>query len=149
MWSIRSDAIRHTCRSHYPDELLQRWASGPMPDTFPQRIERGHFVVGVAESAVVGFAALNETTAQVDAVFVSPWHGRRGLGRQLLAHLEQTALAMDLHELDIDASLNAVPFYRAAGYRAISEGVYVTSAGVEIPCVRMRKRLDPLAKRSA
>lgn len=148
MWAIRSDAIRCTCRSHYPDDLLERWASGVMPHTFPDRIESGYFVIGLARTGAAGFAALNTANAQIDAVFVSPQHGRRGLGRQLLAHLEERASAMVLSELAVDASLNAVPFYRAAGYRAVSEGIYITSTGLEIACVRMQKRLAPLPEGS-
>lgn len=143
MWAIRADAIRCTCRSHYPEDLLERWASGVMPNGFPDRIESGCFVIGLAQTGTAGFAALNVTNAQIEAVFVSPQHGRRGLGRELLAHLEEHASAMALRELDVDASLNALTFYRAAGYRALSEGVYVTSAGLEIACVRMQKRLGP------
>ena len=46
LWAIHRDAILRTCRSHYPDALLQHWASGPVPASFPRNIENGYFVAG-------------------------------------------------------------------------------------------------------
>lgn len=145
MWAVRSDAIRRTCISHYPADMLERWASSPMPETFPANIECEYFIVGVAGSRVAGFAALKASSAVVDAVFVAPGDGGRGLGRWLLADLEAAAREMGLQTLSLSASLNAVPFYRAAGYETVSEGTYTTSTGVEIACVRMKKSLACVA----
>lgn len=141
LWAIRADAIRQTCRSHYPVEMLERWAASPLPETFPDNIELQYVVVGTAGPTIAGFATLNASTAEVEAVFVAPAHGGHGLGRQLLAHLEAVAAQQGLQSLRLCASLNAVAFYRAAGFRAVSEGNYTTSAGVEIACVHMEKTL--------
>jgi N-acetylglutamate synthase-like GNAT family acetyltransferase len=146
MWDVRCDAIRQTCRSHYPVDLLERWASTPLPETFGQRIEDEYVVVGTLDSRIVGFASLKASEELVDAVFVSPDAGRRGLGRQLLAQLEEVAVKLGLQTLRVNASLNAAPFYAAAGYEAISEDIYTTSAGVAIECVRMRKSLRAQSK---
>ncbi|MGH8192166.1 MAG: GNAT family N-acetyltransferase [Rhodanobacteraceae bacterium] len=142
MWALRADAIRKTCKGHYPAEMLERWASSPIPDTFARNIENEYFIVGVADSRIAGFAALRTSTAEVEAVFVAPACGRHGLGRRLLARLEVAAMEKGLQKLGLNASLNAVPFYRSAGYDVISEGTYTTRAGVEIACVRMEKSLD-------
>lgn len=147
IWEIRAGAIRLTCRSHYPAGLLERWASSPLPDTFPSRIENEYFIVGSIESRIVGFAALKVSSAEVEAVFVAPDAGRRGVGRSLLADLEGAALKSGLQALSLNASLNAVPFYRAVGYNAVSEGTYVTSQGLQIACVHMHKPLDANFKR--
>ncbi len=141
MWTVRADAIRRTCSGHYPDALLERWSSSPMPETFPANIEKEHFVVAAIESRIAGFAALKRASAEIDAVFVSPDAGRRGVGRRLLAHLENIAQELGLQTLRLNSSLNAVPIYRAAGYETVSQGVYTTSAGMEIACVHMRKTL--------
>lgn len=147
MWALRAEAIRMGCRDHYPDDLLQRWSSGPIPVTFPSRIENEYFIVGILGSRVAGFAALKTATAEIDAVFVSPDAGRHGLGRRLLACLEDAARARNLEALQLSSSLNAVPFYEAMGYGAISRGTYTTSQGLEIACVRMRKDLRETSTR--
>lgn len=145
MWTLRQDAIRQTCRGRYPDEMLERWASSPLPETFPTNIDKGYFLVGVAATRIAGFAALNVGNAEVDAVFVAPDQGRRGLGRLLLAELEAEAIRAGLRTLGLSASLNAVAFYRATGYHALRDDSYTTSAGVTIACVRMEKQLTPVA----
>jgi len=142
MWAVRADAIRRGCRDHYPDDLLERWACSPLPETFPDRIESGYFMVGTSGSQVAGFAAIKLSSAEVEAVFVSPDAARRGLGRSLLAHLEGAALRAGLRAIALDSSLNAVSFYEAMGYRAISKGTYTTSQGLEIACVHMGKSPD-------
>lgn len=144
---MRADAILRTCCSHYPRELLERWAASPLPKTFAAAIERKYVVVGEAEFRIAGFAILNPPTSEVEAVFVAPADIRRGLGRQLLAHLEAAARNAGAHKLGLDASLNAVPFYTAAGYQVLSNGVHTTRAGVEIACVRMQKSLDGVPRR--
>lgn len=142
LWAVRTKAILETCRGHYPDELLERWARSPMPESFPGDIEGGYCVVAITDGWIAGFAERRAKTGEVQALFVAPGMGRRGLGRQLLANLEADALEMGIGRLGLHASLNAVPFYRAAGYRSISEGTYTTSAGVELACVRMEKPLN-------
>ena len=142
LWAIRADAVRRTCRSHYSGELVERWAASPLPETFSTDIEHKHVVVAVAGRGIAGFAILNPAIAEIEAVYVAPDHGRRGLGRQLLAHLEAAASGSGLRKLSLSSSLNAVPFHAASGYKAVSQGFYTTSAGVEIACVRMEKPLD-------
>lgn len=145
LWTIRHDAILRTCRGHYPDALLERWASGPMPESFPRNIEDGHFIVGIADTRIAGFAALKIACAEIAAMFVAPDLGRCGLGKSLLARLEDEAASAGLRTLGLSASLNAVAFYRAAGYRSIGATRYTTSAGANIVCMRMEKQLAALA----
>lgn len=142
MWAIRAQAIRETCRNHYPAALIARWSSGSLPESFPSRIEGGYFIVGTVESRIAGFAALKVSSAEIEAVFVAPDAGRHGLGRQLLANLEDAALDAGLRAVRVNSSLNAVPFYRAMGYRSISEGIYTTSQGLGIACMHMGKAFD-------
>lgn len=141
MWAVRAAAIRQTCRSHYPAEMLERWASSPLPDSFPSRIESEYFVVATIESRIVGFAGIKAASAEVEAVFVAPDTGRHGLGRSLMADLEIAALEAGIESLSLSSSLNAVPFYRALGYSAGAQKIYTTSQGLEIACVIMQKQL--------
>ena len=143
LWSIRSAAIRETCRSHYSRQIVEHWAASPIPQAFAADIENGHCVVGVAGRRVAGFAELRIGVATVQAVFVAPDMQHRGLGQRLLTHIEAVAAQSGLAEISLDASLNVVPFYLAAGYSIVSEGTYTTNAGVELACVHMRKRLGP------
>lgn len=141
LWMIRHDAIRYGCRGHYPDQVLEPWAAVAMPDAFRADLEQDCVVVATVQATVAGFASLKMATARIEAVFVSPHHARRGLGRSLLARLETIATDAGLQSLSLTATLNAVPFYRALGFAAVSDGTYRTSIGVDIACVHMRKTI--------
>lgn len=141
LWAIRVDGIRDTCRTHYPDELIERWAASPLPETFASDVERKDVVVGEARARIAGFAILDASIAEIEAVFVAPAEARRGLGRQLLSQIEATASGQGVHRLVLDASLNAVPFYLACGFTPFANGIHTTRAGVQIPCVRMEKTI--------
>jgi putative acetyltransferase len=96
--------------------------------------------------ALAGFGHLAVDAREVQAVYVHPEHAQVGVGSALLAHLEGVAYGLDLSELDLTASLNAVPFYEAAGYERVREDVHETSGGgveAELDVVVMRKVLPP------
>ena len=75
------------------------------------------------------------------AVFVDPARVGLGIGKRLLAALEQLARRRGIVRLHLFASLNAVPFYRAAGYVALREEAYAHPSGISLASVAMEKVL--------
>ncbi len=55
-------------------------------------------------------------TGQVRYMAVAEGQQGKGLGRLILARLEQEALAMGIHTIELQARENAVEFYKAQGY---------------------------------
>ncbi len=141
VWRVRTDSIRVLCRSRYDEQQTEAWASAPAPDDFSEVIRTRDFLVADRESAVVGFGFINRNAAVLEALFVAPEFGRQGIGRALLTLLEQIARQAGLPALGLSSSLNAVPFYQAAGYHAIAETTWRHPAGFELPCVEMTKAL--------
>jgi len=145
IWDIRTRAIIQTCSSHYAPALIDAWVRNPMPGGFSSFVETEPFFVASVGQSLVGFAALKRASSEIDAVFVCPTFTRHGLGMRLLSHLESVATALGLYRLKLDASLNAVPFYQAAGYEVGHGGVHVAQSGLQIPCMHMEKRLHSAA----
>jgi hypothetical protein len=58
-----------------------------------------------------------------------------------MAHLEDLAIASGLGIIHLDATLNAVSFYRAMGFEGEKMAVYASSLGVSLACVPMIKHL--------
>ncbi len=90
---------------------------------------------------MVGFGVLNQESAEVEAVYVSPQAGHQGIGQEILRKLEERAHALELRVLRLNASLNAAPFYEKAGYVAQERSTYRLSTGVEIACIPMVKAM--------
>ena len=80
--------------------------------------ERAIFVA-VEGNAIVGTASLGRD--QVHAVFVHPARQGRGIGRRLMEAAESEARARGERRLILYASVSAVPFYEAGGWRTVRE----------------------------
>jgi GNAT superfamily N-acetyltransferase len=83
--------------------------------------------------------------ARVRAMYTSPAHARRGVGRLVLARCEAAAAAEGFTRLELMSTLSGEPLYTAYGFRAVEHVPDATggAAPAPVPCVRMEKRIDP------
>jgi len=79
--------------------------------------------------------------ARVRAMYTDPAHARRGVGRAVLAACEFAAVARGFSRVQLAATLSGEPLYRACGYVEVERFLSPTSAGIDIPLVRMEKAL--------
>ena len=138
---VHTGAVAAIATDLYTPEELKAWAIPRSPESYAESIRDKEFYVAEDDDGIVGFGVLNQASSVVEAVFVSPEVTRRGVGLMVLEWLEQRARALGLESLSLNASLNAVPFYRRAGYAAQERSKYRLATGVEIPCVPMIKSL--------
>jgi ribosomal protein S18 acetylase RimI-like enzyme len=132
----------------YRQEIIDHWAPERIApqriEAFARSIERREAVVLVAEDEagrILGFGSIVPGNCELRALYVRAEHGRCGVGRAILSRLEALAREAGLEELRLDASVNAVPFYRAQGYIALERGEHVLKSGARMDCVRMRKAM--------
>ena len=125
----------------YTPEEIQAWSIPKNLESYEESIRSKEFLVAEEDDAIVGFGVLNPESSEVEAVYVNPGAGRRGIGLDLLRKLEERARPLGLGALVLNASLNAVPFYEKAGYVALERSKYRLSTGVEIACVPMVKSI--------
>lgn len=100
-----------------------------------------HFLA-LRRGETVGTARLritDEGKAKAERVAVRPGHQGLGVGRRLMALLEDTAGEMGHDEVVLSAQVQVVPFYEEIGYTA--HGDLFHEAG--IPHRKMSKRLAP------
>lgn len=136
---VHSAAVKGIRTAQYTPEEIQAWAVPRDPASYEDSIRAKEFFVAEDGDAIVGFGVLNQLIAEVEAVYVDPEAGRRGIGLEVLLKLEERARALGLRVLRLNASLNAVPFYERAGYVAQEQSKYRLLTGVEIACVPMVK----------
>lgn len=140
LWQVHTSAIRQTAKSHYDAAQIEAWAGRLTPEGYAPNPDV--FFVAEAEGNVVGFAELNLERGEIEAVFVAPDYGRRGIGRRLLQTLEDLAAQRGLTPLPLDASLNAVTFYEQMGYRQKEPTVQLLGKdAVPVPGMLMTKNL--------
>ena len=139
--NVHAAAVKGINTTLYTPEEIQAWAVPRKPESYAEAIRSKEFVVAEDGGAIVGFGVLNQETAEVEAVYVIPGAGRRGIGREILQKLEEKASALGLKALRLNASLNAAPFYEKAGYVAQARSKYRLLTGVEIACIPMLKSM--------
>jgi GNAT superfamily N-acetyltransferase len=113
----------------YFEELDRRFDDGfVVGDALDEAVDRynepsGAFVLAALDGETVGCGAivhLDQEVAEVKRMWVSPAHRGAGLGRRLLARLEDEVRAAGRTTvvLDTNGSLSeAIALYEAAGYR--------------------------------
>jgi len=139
--NVHAAAVAGISTPLYTPEELQAWAIPKTPEDYETLISEREFYVAEENGLISGFGVLNKDIGLIEAVYVRPNVGRRGVGLELISALEETAIAHGLKCLRLNASLNAVPFYEKAGYVASERSTYRLSTGVEIACVPMQKEL--------
>jgi GNAT superfamily N-acetyltransferase len=90
---------------------------------------------------IVGFGQLHPDEAVIEAIYVDPDWERQGIGTALVKALEDDVRARALPWVVSDASLNAVPFYLAQGFRQVALDHHELAPGVHIACAVMEKHL--------
>ena len=142
IWRVHSSAIKGTCKSHYLPAQIQGWASLLEPENYRELIQSREFLVAEDDGLIVGFGQLNQQSGEVEAVYVRPDYGGRGVGSALLKQLEGVAQESGIASLHLLSSLNAVSFYERAGYIRGGEGTHQLRDSIALALVYMDKKLE-------
>jgi putative acetyltransferase len=134
-------AIEHGCRDHYDSAQRRAVYLGYASNLFLDSV--GPFETLVAEigGQLAGVAQLDIDAGVLRALFVDASIQGQGLGRVLLAAVEAPARAAGCSRLRGAMSLNAVPFYRQAGFRPRGGRTRLHSGGISVPVEWMEKSL--------
>ena len=141
------DSIRSIGPAFYPARVVEDWQEGLEPAVYLEAMGRGE-VFFIAEhhthpAEILGFAS-DYAIAGAEhgtSVYVRGKAARRGLGSSLLHLAETHATETGAATIHIEASLAAVEFYAANGYRELGRGETHLISGRPIACVFMRKEL--------
>lgn len=81
--------------------------------------------------------------ARLRAFYVDPAQARRGIGALLLGISERAAAAAGFRHAELTATLPAIPFYAAFGYREVGDLDLPLPSGTALRLRLMRKPLAP------
>jgi len=82
-----------------------------------------------------------QDAARVRAMYTHPDFKRRGVGRLILDLCETAARDAGFRSVELMATLSGEPLYKACGYHEIERITAASSGGIDVPGVRMGKRL--------
>lgn len=141
LWELRTRAVAHACAAHYGADVLAAWLASPPGASLHTLIDQGGALLAEEDGRLLGYAALDTASGEVEAVFVEPDRHGQGIGALLMHAVLDAARAAGCTRLFLSASLNAVPFYERAGFAAVREELYPHRSGIGIPSVFMEMRL--------
>ncbi len=137
---LRRNAIRAGCAEHYASSQIEVWTE-PSADMGLRKPIPEHFYFAKIGDVTVACGMLDVASGRIDAMFVLPAYFGRGIGQAMMRHLEAIARDHGLQNLTLDATLNAVTFYRSQGFQGDAAGTYHSPRGITLECVPMRKPL--------
>jgi len=124
--AVPTDAYEIAVMSRYLIEVgLRGWTWPPERVAKSIRARETNVLVAETGSNLTAFAIMDfgDTTAHLALIAVKPSHQRCGIGRRLMAWLEEAALAAGIGTVSLELRSNnfaARSFYRMLGYRETS-----------------------------
>lgn len=103
----------------YPASVIERVQASFTTDSVRQLMQRRQMFVALVDGELLGTASLDGRV--VRSVFVDPAYHGHGLGRQLMAAVEQAALDSGLTSLVVPSSVTAEGFYARLGFVRVRE----------------------------
>ncbi|MDX8501375.1 GNAT family N-acetyltransferase [Mesorhizobium sp. VK4C] len=115
-------ALRETNARDYAPDIIARVEQSFSPLAMLQFFRKRQVFVAIVGNQVVGTASLDGAT--VRSVFVGPAFQSRGIGRRLMAEVEEAAWADGVKVLTVPSSVTAEPFYSKLGFRAVRDSFH-------------------------
>lgn len=142
--ALHKASVRALCVGAYTTEEIEAWLREREPQGFRRAMTDGSETMLVAEgdAAVAGFAPIKGAT--LFGLYVDPARGRRA-GRLLLESAEELVRRSGAAILSLQATLNAVPFYRKHGFMRQDRST-VQRGGRDLAVLDMIKALHPSSR---
>ncbi len=106
--------IRNIHIGTFSPDGLEVWIADYSPDRLLKRLRKQSLFCYEENGQLLGMIGLNDS--EIIGLYVHPEATGRGLGRQLVAHLEAFAKKQDLEELHLTSNLPMQGFYERLGY---------------------------------
>jgi GNAT superfamily N-acetyltransferase len=135
---LHKASVRALCAGTYSSRQIDAWLGPRSADDYRRAMTAGEAMLAATyANRVVGFASTKG--AELRALYVDPRLGR-GAGGALLAAAEEQVRSAGVPVLHVQATPNAVAFYRKHGYMRGARAT-VRRGGAELPVLDMHKTL--------
>ena len=144
---VHHAAVRGLAAKDYPLEVIEDWAPLPVTEESVQRFLTNPDceirLVAEIDGTIVGIGCLVVANCELHACYVAPEAARRGVGSALVREIERIARerGLELDCLQMDSSVNAVPFYLHHGYSVRKRGEHPLKSERQMACIKMEKTL--------
>ena len=127
----------------YPPRALDFFKAFHAEEIILERAQRGTVLVAEADGDLIATGSLLD--GEIFAVFVHPDRQGRGLGKVLMARLEEDARAAGVTESLLSVSLPSKRFYEGLGYEIVEERSRDLGDDQRLDFWKAKKRLDSIS----
>ena len=117
--------IKYTLRTSnskdYSPEYIEANVESHTPEVMKEYAHGGHFYVVTDAERIIGVGGItgfwgSTTESILLSIFVHPDYQGNGIGRKIIAVLENDEYFLRANRIEIPASITGVPFYLKCGY---------------------------------
>jgi len=102
--------------------VIERVERSFSPEAVRELMKQRLMFAALHDGTVLGTGSLDGRA--VRTMFIHPHHQGQGIGRQLMARIEEAALQAGVTVLAVPSSVTAEPFYAKLGFRPIRESYH-------------------------
>jgi GNAT superfamily N-acetyltransferase len=134
-------AVQRGCRDHYSQSQRAAVFASYAQTLFVDSLGPVETIAAELKGQLVGVAQLDPAAERLRGLFVDGEFQRRGIGASLLSEVVERARRRGATRIHGAMSLNAVPFYRRAGFLPCDGPELLVAGGVSLPVLRMEMLL--------
>jgi ribosomal protein S18 acetylase RimI-like enzyme len=140
--NLHKKSVEALCKTHYTKAQIRAWVGNRAVIKYKKSITEAETYIAVTPNGnIVGFIELIKNL--VRALYIHPVFAGKGIGQQLMAHVEKSAREKKMRTLVLRASLNAQSFYRKQGWKKVRPFKHTFPNGQVLRSTVMKKRLKP------
>jgi len=125
-------AVHSIDSSIYSEKQKHAWAPLPVDyGKWKKRLDQKRPYLLLINDQIAGFIEL-ELDGHIDCLYVSPKYQRKGLASTLLKHAISSAIKLGLHQIYVEASIVAKPFFEKFGFLVENENKVIRNNNVLI-----------------
>ncbi len=133
---LHERSVLALCRVDYSPEQLKEWVDQSTFEKYQVRLENHRAYIAEYNDKMIGYVRWNPATDELCSIFVDSGYVRQGVATKLMQIAAEDAISHGVNEFWLDASLTAVPFYKALGWTYVKQALHGS-----LQCVRMTKHL--------
>ncbi len=141
MHRIHTAAVTAVCAEFVEPAAVDAWLHGRTAEKYVEAADTGgetFWIAALDDGPVIGFASWRGD--ELVSLFVDPAYHGRGVGHALFDACEHDAAKNGHTPRRLTATLNAVSYYEARGFRQVRES-YRQKQGQKIPHIEMTRDL--------
>jgi GNAT superfamily N-acetyltransferase len=139
VFDIHVRSVKLLCSPYYSKSTIEGWFDDRTPDYYLPSLKAEQIFIACLGKQEIGF--VEAVAGEITGLFVLPEAAGKGVGKALLKIGLEMALNGAVRKVRIEATLNAVGFYRKSGFVEIASGEWTSPTGkIHIPVMFMEYR---------